>query len=41
MPDSNFAVWPKPEDIAQVVLFLASDLAKTIHGAAVPVCENA
>ena len=41
MPGSNFAAWPKPEDIAQVVLFLSSDLAKTIHGAAVPVYGNA
>jgi NAD(P)-dependent dehydrogenase (short-subunit alcohol dehydrogenase family) len=40
MPQSNFAAWPKPEDIAQVVLFLSSDLAKTIHGAAVPVYGN-
>ncbi len=37
MPDADFATWPKPQDIAQVVLFLSSDLAKTIHGAAVPV----
>jgi len=37
MPDSDFATWPKPEDIAKVVLFLSSDHAKTIHGAAVPV----
>jgi len=37
MPDSDYASWPKPEDIAQVVLFLSSELAKTIHGAAVPV----
>ena len=40
MPDANFAAWPKPEDIAQVVLFLSSDLAKTIHGASVPVYGN-
>lgn len=40
MPDADFATWPKPEDIAQVVLFLSSDLAKTIHGAAVPVYGN-
>jgi NAD(P)-dependent dehydrogenase (short-subunit alcohol dehydrogenase family) len=40
MPDADFAAWPKPEDIAQVVLFLSSDLAKTIHGAAVPVYGN-
>jgi NAD(P)-dependent dehydrogenase (short-subunit alcohol dehydrogenase family) len=37
MPDANFAAWPKPEDIARVVLFLASDQAKVVHGAAVPV----
>ena len=37
MPGSDFSIWPKPQDIANVVLFLASDFAKTIHGAAVPV----
>ena len=37
MPDADFATWPKPEDIAQVILFLCSDAAKTIHGAAIPV----
>jgi NAD(P)-dependent dehydrogenase (short-subunit alcohol dehydrogenase family) len=37
MPDANFAAWPKPEDIARVILFLASDAARVIHGAAVPV----
>jgi NAD(P)-dependent dehydrogenase (short-subunit alcohol dehydrogenase family) len=41
MPDSDFAAWPKPDDIAQVILFLSSDLAKTIHGAAVPVYGSA
>jgi NAD(P)-dependent dehydrogenase (short-subunit alcohol dehydrogenase family) len=40
MPGSNFACWPKPEDIAQVILFLSSDAAKTIHGAAIPVYGN-
>jgi NAD(P)-dependent dehydrogenase (short-subunit alcohol dehydrogenase family) len=40
MPDADFAAWPKPRDIAQVVLFLSSDLAKTIHGASVPVYGN-
>ncbi|HKF47263.1 MAG TPA: SDR family oxidoreductase [Terracidiphilus sp.] len=37
MPGSDFDTWPKPEDIAQVILFLSSDVARTIHGAAVPV----
>ena len=37
MPDANFDVWPKPEDIARVILFLCSDDAKVIHGAAIPV----
>jgi NAD(P)-dependent dehydrogenase (short-subunit alcohol dehydrogenase family) len=37
MPKANFAQWPKPEDIARVILFLCSDEAKLIHGAAVPV----
>ena len=37
MPDANFTTWPKPEDIARVVLFLASDQAKVVHGASVPV----
>lgn len=37
MPGADFAKWPKPQDIAQVVLFLCSDDAKVIHGAAIPV----
>jgi len=37
MPNSDFAQWPKPEDIARVVLFLCSDGAKLIQGAAIPV----
>ena len=41
MPDADFLTWPKPEDIAKVVLFLSSDVAKAIHGAAVPVYGNA
>ncbi len=40
MPNANFASWPKPADIAQVILFLSSDAANTIHGAAVPVYGN-
>ena len=37
MPGADFAKWPKPEDIARVILFLCSDDAKVIHGAAIPV----
>lgn len=37
MPNSDFTKWPKPEDIARVIIFLSSDEAKLIHGASVPV----
>jgi NAD(P)-dependent dehydrogenase (short-subunit alcohol dehydrogenase family) len=37
MPGADFAKWPKPEDIARVILFLCSDDARVIHGAAIPV----
>jgi len=37
MPKADFAKWPKPHDIARVILFLCSDDAKVIHGAASPV----
>jgi len=37
MPKADFAKWPKPEDIARVILFLCSDDANVIHGAALPV----
>jgi NAD(P)-dependent dehydrogenase (short-subunit alcohol dehydrogenase family) len=37
MPKADFAKWPKPEDIARVILFLCSEDAKVIHGAAIPV----
>jgi NAD(P)-dependent dehydrogenase (short-subunit alcohol dehydrogenase family) len=40
MPGADFAKWPKPEDIARVVLFLSSDDAKVVHGAAIPVYGN-
>jgi NAD(P)-dependent dehydrogenase (short-subunit alcohol dehydrogenase family) len=40
MPDADFASWPKPLDIATVILFLCSDSATTIHGAAIPVYGN-
>jgi len=37
MPNADFAKWPKPEDIARVILFLCSEDARVIHGAAIPV----
>ena len=37
MPKADFSKWPKPEQIARVILFLCSDDAKVIHGAAIPV----
>ncbi|MGB9464946.1 MAG: SDR family NAD(P)-dependent oxidoreductase [Candidatus Acidiferrum sp.] len=37
MPKVDFAKWPKPAEIAQVILFLCSDDAKLIQGASVPV----
>jgi NAD(P)-dependent dehydrogenase (short-subunit alcohol dehydrogenase family) len=37
MPKADFTQWPKSEDIARVILFLCSDDANLIHGAAVPV----
>jgi NAD(P)-dependent dehydrogenase (short-subunit alcohol dehydrogenase family) len=37
MPGANFAKWPKPEEIANVILFLCSDGARVINGAAIPV----
>jgi NAD(P)-dependent dehydrogenase (short-subunit alcohol dehydrogenase family) len=37
MPKSDFSKWPKPEEIARVILFLCSDDAGVIHGASIPV----
>lgn len=37
MPDADFSQWVSPEAIADVILFLASDGARAINGAAVPV----
>lgn len=37
MPKADTSKWVPAEDLASVILFLASDAAKAIHGAAVPV----
>src|SRR5215469_7130036 len=37
MPNADFAKWPKPKDVARVILFLCSDEAKVIQGASIPV----
>jgi NAD(P)-dependent dehydrogenase (short-subunit alcohol dehydrogenase family) len=37
MPNADFSKWPKPEDIARVILFLCSDDSKLINGAAISV----
>jgi len=37
MPDADYSRWVKPEAIADAILFLASDAARDVHGAALPV----
>jgi len=37
MPKANPAKWVAPADLANVIVFLASDAARAIHGAAIPV----
>jgi NAD(P)-dependent dehydrogenase (short-subunit alcohol dehydrogenase family) len=37
MPDADFSKWVTPEQIAQVILFLASEAAVAITGAMIPV----
>ena len=37
MPKADFSKWPKPEEIARVILFLVSDDAKLVRGAAIRV----
>ena len=41
MPDADFTRWPKADDIARILLFLASDDAQLISGAAIPVYGRA
>ncbi len=37
MPRADFSKWVAPQDLASVILFLCSDAARAIHGAAIPV----
>jgi NAD(P)-dependent dehydrogenase (short-subunit alcohol dehydrogenase family) len=37
MPGADPRRWVSPEALAEVVVFLASDAARAIHGAAIPV----
>jgi NAD(P)-dependent dehydrogenase (short-subunit alcohol dehydrogenase family) len=37
MPDADFSTWTRPEAIARVVLWLASDAAEPVRGGLVPV----
>jgi NAD(P)-dependent dehydrogenase (short-subunit alcohol dehydrogenase family) len=37
MPNAHFERWPRPEEIARVIAFLASDDAGLISGASIPV----
>jgi NAD(P)-dependent dehydrogenase (short-subunit alcohol dehydrogenase family) len=37
MPDADPARWVAPQALAEVIAFLASDGARAIHGAALPV----
>jgi NAD(P)-dependent dehydrogenase (short-subunit alcohol dehydrogenase family) len=37
MPNADFSAWVKPEDLARVMLFLASDDARDVTGALIPV----
>lgn len=37
MPKADFSKWPKPRELARVILFLCSDDAKVIRGASIPV----
>jgi NAD(P)-dependent dehydrogenase (short-subunit alcohol dehydrogenase family) len=41
MPNSDFSRWPKAEEVARVLLFLASEDAGLISGAAIPVYGRA
>jgi len=37
MPNADPSRWVSPQDLANTIVFLASDAARAIHGAALPV----
>ena len=37
MPDADFSAWVAPDDLAAVILFLASEASKAVTGALIPV----
>ncbi|MEM3085931.1 MAG: SDR family NAD(P)-dependent oxidoreductase [Halobacteria archaeon] len=41
MPDADFSAWVKPGEVAEAILFLAGDSAKSVSGAAIPVYGRA
>ncbi len=41
MPDADFSRWVRPAALADVILFLISDLSRAISGAAIPVYGRA
>ncbi len=40
MPDADFSAWVSPENLANVILFLASEASASTSGAALPVYGN-
>ncbi len=40
MPDADFSAWVQPQAIADVILFFASDAARAVTGALVPVTKG-
>ena len=36
MPNADYSRWVTPEALSQIILFLTSDAAAAIHGAAIP-----
>ena len=37
MPDADYSKWVNPDDLANVICLLGSDLSSAMHGALVPV----